>query len=206
MLSSQVKKHIDNKNRLYCLQKVRNLNVEYLLAYDLVDGKTIGESIGSANTVPIPQAVTSAGADATRKIKVIHVHPKSVSFSSTDILVMLANPGFAELEAIGPDGSIFWGQIEALPQNFGAANFFVTRSEQAYLRALQRNGFPKKQQPATFLALEFAHIICTALAQVGVLGYQSNLPTTRMSGMALHAKLFADMVNETVNQLTDLRW
>ncbi|WP_406867651.1 hypothetical protein [Paraburkholderia fungorum] len=206
MLNSTVKALLDNKARQHCLKKVHTLNVEYLFAYDLVNGTTVGECMGSANSVPIPSAVASAGADPTRRIKVIHVHPASVSFSTTDIIVMLTSPGFAELEAVGPDGSIFWCKIDALPQHSLVADFFVARSYQAYLRALQRNGFPKSSQAATFLSLEFAHIISSALARLGVLDYQGNVTAKRAADLKVHAPLFAAMLDQTVNQLTDLRW
>jgi hypothetical protein len=84
---------------------------ERLVMLDAKTGETLDAGNGTINNLILTDAMMALINDSNNAVRLIHNHPKSLSFSMED-LVIASQPGADSIEAVGHDGAWYKASLK----------------------------------------------------------------------------------------------
>jgi len=168
----------------YVLDRGRTTGNEHLVVIDR-DGKIVERSEGTHNSLPFPKALQDLLRDPDSDLVGHHNHPKSRSFSNSDIVAASA-PGMRTIWAHGHNGSIYRANMtpearRVLPidmnKSFGMVQRLWYAIEQGVIGVMRANADLTNEDLRSDAQASISHLVNQALGDAGIINYETNFET-----------------------------
>jgi hypothetical protein len=144
------------------VELVKDNTVEHFILLD-GNGTVVAAGDGTKNnSIGFSNDVVALIRDSSRRLSLIHNHPRGTSLSNEDILLLSQSPGLTSVTAVTPDGMMYT-ITDAKPNAAAEWQSRFAKKEVEYRR--DWNG-PKKLKT-------LSHEILTKMSQEGLIKYSS---------------------------------
>jgi len=173
---------------------------ERLVLLDAKTGETLDAGNGTINNLILTDAMMALINDSNNAVRLIHNHPKSLSFSMED-LVIASQPGADSIEAVGHDGAWYKARLKINNSVLLEEKLMGINTE--VMNCLGQLVSSKK------ITLDSAggiyhHVVNLILAKSGSMDYKYQLSTSKARMWITFETEFNAIVDEVVTKLVSI--